>query len=34
MPTIVANGIDLHDVDAGAREPLVLIMGFGGDHLS
>jgi 3-oxoadipate enol-lactonase len=34
MPTIVANGIDLHYVEAGAGEPLVLVMGFGGDHLA
>lgn len=28
------NGIGLHYVEAGQGEPLVLIMGFGGDHLS
>ena len=28
------NGIDLHYIEVGAGEPLVLLMGFGGDHLS
>jgi pimeloyl-ACP methyl ester carboxylesterase len=34
MPLVNANGIDLFYADAGAGEPLVLVMGFGGDHLS
>ena len=34
MPTVAASGIDLHYLEAGAGEPLVLVMGFGGDHLS
>ena len=34
MPTASANGIELYYQDAGAGEPLVLVMGFGGDHLS
>lgn len=34
MPTVAGNGIDLYYVEAGAGEPLVLVMGFGGDHLS
>ena len=34
MPTISVNGIDLYYVEAGSGEPLVLVMGFGGDHLS
>jgi pimeloyl-ACP methyl ester carboxylesterase len=34
MPTVPVNGIDLHYVEVGAGEPLVLLMGFGGDHLS
>ena len=32
MPNVTVNGISLHYVEAGAGEPLVLIMGFGGDH--
>ena len=34
MPTIAANGIDLHYIAAGHGEPVVLLAGFGGDHLS
>ena len=34
MPTVTVNGIDLHHVEAGSGEPLLLIMGFGGDHLA
>jgi len=34
MPTVHVNGIDLYYVEAGAGEPLVLVMGFGGDHSS
>ena len=32
MPTTRANGIELHYVEAGDGDPLLLIMGFGGDH--
>jgi 3-oxoadipate enol-lactonase len=32
MPTVRANGIDVHYVEAGAGDPLLMIMGFGGDH--
>jgi pimeloyl-ACP methyl ester carboxylesterase len=31
---VSVNGVDLYYVEAGAGEPLVLVMGFGGDHLS
>ena len=34
MPTARVNGIDLHYVEAGSGDPLLLIMGFGGDHLA
>jgi pimeloyl-ACP methyl ester carboxylesterase len=34
MPTTSVNGIDLHYVEAGDGDPLLLIMGFGGDHLA
>lgn len=34
MPTIHANGIDLHYIAAGHGAPVVLLAGFGGDHLS
>jgi len=34
MPIVTANGIELYYTDTGAGEPLVLVMGFGGDHLS
>ena len=34
MPTIAANGIDLHYLAAGHGAPVVLLAGFGGDHLS
>src|SRR2546423_15689492 len=34
MPIVAVNGIDLYYVEAGSGEPLVLVMGFGGDHLS
>jgi pimeloyl-ACP methyl ester carboxylesterase len=34
MPKVRVNGIELHYVEAGAGEPLLLIMGFGGDHLA
>jgi 3-oxoadipate enol-lactonase len=32
MPTVRVNGIEMHYVDAGGGDPLLLIMGFGGDH--
>ena len=32
MPKVRVNGIDLHYVEAGTGDPLLLIMGFGGDH--
>jgi len=34
MPIVAVNGIDLYYVEAGSGEPLVLVMGFGGDHSS
>ena len=34
MPTIPSNGIDVHYVEAGRGAPVVLLAGFGGDHLS
>jgi 3-oxoadipate enol-lactonase len=34
MPTARVNSIDLHYVEAGSGDPLLLIMGFGGDHLA
>jgi 3-oxoadipate enol-lactonase len=34
MPRVRVNGIDLNYIEAGAGEPLLLIMGFGGDHLA
>src|SRR5262249_58350359 len=34
MPTVSVNGVELHYVKAGDGEPLLLIMGFGGDHLA
>jgi pimeloyl-ACP methyl ester carboxylesterase len=34
MPKVRANGINLHYVEAGSGDPLLLIMGFGGDHLA
>src|SRR5512138_2086730 len=32
MPRAQVNGVNLHYVEAGEGEPLLLIMGFGGDH--
>ncbi|MGH7275821.1 MAG: alpha/beta fold hydrolase [Candidatus Rokuibacteriota bacterium] len=32
MPKVSVNDIEMYYVEAGAGEPLVLIMGFGGDH--
>jgi pimeloyl-ACP methyl ester carboxylesterase len=34
MPTVSVNGIELYYVESGHGDPLVLLMGFGGDHLS
>jgi pimeloyl-ACP methyl ester carboxylesterase len=34
MPRVRAGGIEMFYVEEGAGEPLVLIMGFGGDHLA
>lgn len=34
MPTIAANGIDIHYIAAGHGSPVVLLAGYGGDHLS
>ena len=34
MPTIRANGIDVHYIVAGRGAPVVLLAGLGGDHLS
>jgi pimeloyl-ACP methyl ester carboxylesterase len=34
MPTARVNGIELHYAEAGSGHPLLLIMGFGGDHLA
>jgi pimeloyl-ACP methyl ester carboxylesterase len=34
MPTVSVNGIDLYYVEVGTGEPLLLVTGFGADHLS
>jgi pimeloyl-ACP methyl ester carboxylesterase len=34
MPKARVNGIDLQYIEAGSGDPLLLIMGFGGDHLA
>jgi pimeloyl-ACP methyl ester carboxylesterase len=34
MPKVTVNGIELHYVESGRGDPLLLIMGFGGDHLA
>jgi len=34
MPKVRVNGIGLNYVEAGSGDPLLLIMGFGGDHLA
>jgi 3-oxoadipate enol-lactonase len=34
MPTIAVNGIDIHFITAGHGSPVVLLAGYGGDHLS
>lgn len=33
MPKVRVNDIEMYYVEAGTGEPLVLIMGFGGDHM-
>ena len=34
MPTVRVGDISMYYVEAGTGEPLVLIMGLGGDHLA
>ena len=34
MPKVKVNGIELNYVESGSGDPLLLIMGFGGDHLA
>ncbi|HEV8616488.1 MAG TPA: alpha/beta hydrolase [Methylomirabilota bacterium] len=34
MPKVRVNDIEMYYVEAGAGDPLVLVMGFGGDHLA
>ena len=34
MPTVQANGIDVHYIAAGRGTPVVLLAGYAGDHLS
>jgi 3-oxoadipate enol-lactonase len=34
MPKVRVNGIELNYVETGSGDPLLLIMGFGGDHLA
>jgi 3-oxoadipate enol-lactonase len=34
MGKVRVNGVELHYVEAGSGDPLLLIMGFGGDHLA
>ena len=34
MAKLAVNGIEINCVEAGAGDPLLLIMGFGGDHLA
>src|SRR2546425_1980961 len=34
MPKVTANGIRMFYEETGGGEPLILIMGFGGDHLA
>jgi len=34
MPKVRANGIELNYVEVGSGDPLLMIMGFGGDHLA
>src|SRR4029434_10952353 len=32
MPKVKVNGVELHYVESGSGDPLLMIMGFGGDH--
>ena len=34
MPKVTVNGVELNYVEAGNGQPLLMIMGFGGDHLA
>jgi pimeloyl-ACP methyl ester carboxylesterase len=34
MPRLSVNGVELHYVEAGEGDPVLMIMGFGGDHLA
>lgn len=34
MPKVTVNGVELNYVEAGSGQPLLMIMGFGGDHLA
>jgi 3-oxoadipate enol-lactonase len=34
MPKVKVNGINVNYIEAGSGDPLLLIMGFGGDHLA
>jgi 3-oxoadipate enol-lactonase len=34
MPKLSVNGVELHYVEAGEGDPVLMIMGFGGDHLA
>jgi 3-oxoadipate enol-lactonase len=34
MPKVRVNGVELNYIEAGSGDPLLLIMGFGGDHLA
>ncbi len=34
MPRVGVNGVELHYVEVGGGDPVLMIMGFGGDHLA
>jgi 3-oxoadipate enol-lactonase len=34
MPKVRVNGVQLNYIEAGSGDPLLLVMGFGGDHLA
>ncbi len=34
MPRVSVNGVELHYVEVGGGDPVLMIMGFGGDHLA
>ena len=34
MPRVRVNGVELHYVEVGGGDPVLMIMGFGGDHLA